>query len=66
MDLIGRDFTGLGFNISGDMRNGIFIKDVLTRGPANESKKIKSGDKLSSITISMNNMVYEDALTILR
>lgn len=25
------------------MRDGIFIRDVLSRGPANESKKIKPG-----------------------
>lgn len=48
------------------MTNGIFVRDILSSGPAMESNKIKSGDKLSSITISMKNMVYEDALTILR
>ena len=48
------------------MRNGIYVRDVLSAGPAMESNKIKPGDKLSSITISMKNMVYEDALTILR
>lgn len=41
--LTGHDFTGLGFNICGNMRDGIFIKDVLTRGPANESGLIKAG-----------------------
>ncbi|UYV78444.1 hypothetical protein LAZ67_16001404 [Cordylochernes scorpioides] len=39
----GRDFTGLGFTITGNMRDGIFVKDVLPRGPAGESGSIKSG-----------------------
>lgn len=43
VELTGHDFTGLGFNICGNMRDGIFIKDILARGPANESGKVKSG-----------------------
>lgn len=43
VQMTGHDFTGLGFNICGNMRDGIFIKDVLTRGPANESGLIKAG-----------------------
>lgn len=38
------DFTGLGFNICGNMRDGIFVKDVLHRGPASESKLIFPGE----------------------
>ncbi|XP_064489733.1 uncharacterized protein LOC135401324 [Ornithodoros turicata] len=63
--LRGHDFTGLGFNICGNMRDGIFVKDVLNRGPANESGIVKAGDRIASVTVSFNNMVYEDALTIL-
>lgn len=63
--LRGHDFTGLGFNICGNMRDGIFVKDVLNRGPANESGLIKPGDRIASVTVSFGNMVYEDALTIL-
>ncbi|XP_074595994.1 uncharacterized protein LOC141851101 [Brevipalpus obovatus] len=63
--LTGHDFTGLGFNICGNMRHGIFIKDVLTRGPANESGLVKAGDRIMSVTVSFEKMVYEDALTIL-
>jgi hypothetical protein len=37
------DFTGLGFNICGNMRDGIFVKDVLHRGPASESGRIAPG-----------------------
>ncbi|XP_076313941.1 uncharacterized protein LOC143226618 [Tachypleus tridentatus] len=63
--LRGHDFTGLGFNILGNMRDGIFVKDVLHRGPASESGRIKAGDRILSVTVSFTNMVYEDALTIL-
>ncbi|XP_035227028.1 uncharacterized protein LOC118199314 [Stegodyphus dumicola] len=63
--LRGHDFTGLGFNICGNMRDGILVKDVLHRGPASESGLIKAGDKIISVTVSFTNIVYEDALTIL-
>nr|XP_023030440.1 uncharacterized protein LOC111518268 isoform X2 [Leptinotarsa decemlineata] len=63
--LRGHDFTGLGFNICGNMKEGIYIKDVLHRGPAFESGKLSPGDRISSITINLEHMVYEDALTIL-
>lgn len=59
------DFTGLGFNICGNMRDGIFVKDVLHRGPASESGRIVPGDRIESIRISFRHMVFEDALTIL-
>ncbi len=38
-----QDFTGLGFNIHGNMRDGIFIKEVLSSGPARDSGKIQPG-----------------------
>jgi hypothetical protein len=41
--LKGHDFTGLGFNICGNMKDGIFVKDVMQRGPASESKRILPG-----------------------
>lgn len=47
------------------MREGIFIKDVLHHGPASESGKLNPGDKILSLKISFEHMVYEDALTIL-
>ncbi|XP_024083055.1 uncharacterized protein LOC106667881, partial [Cimex lectularius] len=59
------DFTGLGFNICGNMRDGIYIKDVLHRGPASESGRITSGDRIDSIKINLRHVVFEDALTIL-
>ncbi|XP_014468922.1 PREDICTED: uncharacterized protein LOC106741420 [Dinoponera quadriceps] len=65
VSLRSRDFTGLGFNVCGNMREGIFVKDLLHRGPASESGLIHPGDRISSVRISFRNMVYEDALTIL-
>ncbi|XP_076237062.1 uncharacterized protein LOC143180902 [Calliopsis andreniformis] len=65
VSLKSRDFTGLGFNICGNMREGIFVKDLLHRGPASESGLIHPGDRIASVKISFRNMVYEDALTIL-
>ena len=47
------------------MKEGIYIKDVLHRGPASESGKLNPGDRINSVTISFEHMVYEDALTIL-
>ena len=41
--LRGHDFTGLGFNVCGNMRDGIFVKDVLHRGPASESGQVRAG-----------------------
>lgn len=43
--LKGHDFTGLGFNICGNMRDGIFVKDIMQRGPAAESKQVLPGIK---------------------
>jgi|688.fasta_scaffold673973_2 hypothetical protein len=43
VQLRGHDFTGLGFNVTGNMRDGIFIKDISNRGPAFESGKIAQG-----------------------
>ncbi|XP_068232595.1 neuroblast differentiation-associated protein AHNAK-like [Palaemon carinicauda] len=63
--LRGHDFTGLGFNISGNMRDGVFVKDVQHRGPASESGKINPGDRLLGLAVSTEHMVHEDALTLL-
>ncbi|KAL3873918.1 hypothetical protein ACJMK2_036995 [Sinanodonta woodiana] len=60
-----QDFIGLGFNIAGSMRDGIFVSQVHNRGPAVESGKFRVGDRIVSVTVSFENIVYEDALTIL-
>ncbi|XP_029642970.1 uncharacterized protein LOC115217417 isoform X2 [Octopus sinensis] len=64
-DLLSQDFTGLGFNISGNMRNGIYIDEVRNRGPAKESGKLKAGDLIKEVSISFKNIVFKDALAIL-
>ncbi len=43
VSLQSQDIIGLGFNISGNMRDGIFVSQVHNRGPASESGKIQSG-----------------------
>lgn len=65
VSLRSHDFTGLGFNICGNMKEGIFIRDVLNKGPAFESKLLSSGDRITSVTIDFEHIVYEDALAIL-
>nr|CAH0104737.1 unnamed protein product [Daphnia galeata] len=65
VQLRGHDFTGLGFNVTGNMRDGIFIKDISNRGPAFESGKIAQGDRILNVTISFRHIVFEDAMTIL-
>ncbi|XP_065199725.1 nucleolar protein dao-5-like [Planococcus citri] len=60
-----KDFTGLGFDICGNMRDGIYVKDLLHRGPASETGMIKQGDRISAIRINFSHMVYEDAKAIL-
>lgn len=50
VSLRSRDFTGLGFNVCGNMLEGIFVKDLLHRGPASESGRIHPGQfKLNKI-----------------
>ncbi|GAB1609758.1 uncharacterized protein LOC115217417 isoform X1 [Argonauta hians] len=65
VNLVSQDFTGLGFDISGNMKDGIFIEEIRNRGPAKESQKLNPGDLIKDVTISFKNMVFKDALTIL-
>ncbi|XP_045462060.1 uncharacterized protein LOC123672114 [Harmonia axyridis] len=65
ISLKSHDFTGLGFNICGNMKEGIYVKDILHRGPASESGKLNTGDRIRSVTINFEHIVYEDALNIL-
>ena len=43
MSLQSQDIIGLGFNICGNLRDGIFVSQVHNRGPASESGLIKPG-----------------------
>ena len=38
-----QDVVGLGFNISGSMRDGVQVSKVHQRGPASESGRIHTG-----------------------
>ncbi|GFO16937.1 periaxin [Plakobranchus ocellatus] len=59
------DIIGLGFNISGNMSSGIQVSEVHNRGPARDSGVVAVGDRILSVSVSYENIVYEDALTIL-
>ncbi|XP_076463868.1 uncharacterized protein LOC143296014 [Babylonia areolata] len=65
VSLRSQDIIGLGFNISGNMRDGIYVSQIHSRGPAVESGKMHVGDRILNVTIGYESMVYEDALTIL-
>lgn len=43
VELTGRDIIGLGFDICGNMKDGIFVQKMLNKGPANDSRLIKPG-----------------------
>uniref|UniRef100_A0A1I7XN25 PDZ domain-containing protein n=1 Tax=Heterorhabditis bacteriophora TaxID=37862 RepID=A0A1I7XN25_HETBA len=59
------NIAGFGMNIQGNMNEGIFVKDVLPKGAAEQTGNILAGDRIKSLTINFENMVYEDALTLL-
>uniref|UniRef100_A0A8R1E4W4 PDZ domain-containing protein n=1 Tax=Caenorhabditis japonica TaxID=281687 RepID=A0A8R1E4W4_CAEJA len=65
VQLRGVDIGGLGFNIQGNMNEGIFVKEIISKGIAEQSGNILVGDKIKSLTINFENMVYEDAVTLL-
>lgn len=65
MDLIGQDFIGLGFDICGNPKEGIFIRNVLAHGPARESGCMQRGDIIKCLNISFDNMTLQDARDIL-
>ncbi|XP_055312753.1 uncharacterized protein LOC129574587 [Sitodiplosis mosellana] len=61
--LRGSDFTGLGIEVCGGLKDGIFVKKVMPQGPA--ANIVHRGDKITSITIDFRHIVQEDAATIL-
>lgn len=44
-----QDFTGLGFSVVGNLKEGIYVKEVYGRGPAMDSGKIHPGKMLKLI-----------------
>uniref|UniRef100_A0AAG5DNN6 PDZ domain-containing protein n=1 Tax=Anopheles atroparvus TaxID=41427 RepID=A0AAG5DNN6_ANOAO len=61
--LRGSDFTGLGVEVYGGLKEGIFVKKVMPQGPA--AGIVNIGDRITSITIDFRHIVQEDAMTIL-
>lgn len=61
--LRGSDFTGLGIELCGGLKEGIFVRKVMPQGPA--TGLVNVGDKITSITIDFNHLVLEDAVSIL-
>ncbi|KFB44786.1 AGAP011205-PA-like protein [Anopheles sinensis] len=61
--LRGSDFTGLGVEVYGGLKEGIFVKKVMPQGPA--AGLVNTGDRITSITIDFRHIVQEDAMTIL-
>ncbi|GMS80357.1 hypothetical protein PENTCL1PPCAC_2532 [Pristionchus entomophagus] len=59
------DLSGLGFHVKGNMTDGIYVKSVAPKGPADECGNILVDDRIRSLTISFDGMVYEDAVTLL-
>ncbi|VDO91361.1 unnamed protein product [Heligmosomoides polygyrus] len=57
--------TGFGMNIQGNMNEGIYVKTIVPMGAADQTGNILPGDRIKSLTINFDNMVYEDALTLL-
>nr|XP_029713219.1 formin-J-like isoform X2 [Aedes albopictus] len=63
VSLRGSDFTGLGVEVYGGLKEGIFVRKVMPQGPAAGS--VNPGDRITSITIDFRHIVQEDAMTIL-
>ncbi len=71
VELLNPTFCGLNFSITGNMRAGIFIKEILDKETSigqiklNSSDKLHTGDRIIALTVCFESIVYEDALTIL-
>ncbi|CAG9808765.1 unnamed protein product [Chironomus riparius] len=63
VSLKGSDFTGLGIEVYGGLKDGIFVKKIAPQGPA--SGHINIGDRITSLTIDFRHIVQEDAMTLL-
>ncbi|KHJ88506.1 hypothetical protein OESDEN_11698 [Oesophagostomum dentatum] len=57
--------AGFGMTIQGNMNEGIYVKEIVPTGAAYQTGNILPGDRIKTLTISFENMVYEDALTLL-
>ncbi|EPB71971.1 hypothetical protein ANCCEY_08955 [Ancylostoma ceylanicum] len=59
------DAAGFGMTIQGNMNEGIYVKEVVPMGAADQTGNILPGDRIKTLSICFDNMVYEDALTLL-
>uniref|UniRef100_A0A158P5V2 PDZ domain-containing protein n=1 Tax=Angiostrongylus cantonensis TaxID=6313 RepID=A0A158P5V2_ANGCA len=59
------DSAGFGMSIQGNMNEGIYVKNVVPKGVADLTGNILPGDRIKSLTIDFDYMVYEDAVTLL-
>lgn len=59
----GSDFTGLGIEMCGGLKEGIYVRKVMPQGPA--AGVVHVGDRITSITIDFNHIALEDAMAIL-
>lgn len=50
------DFAGLGFTVAGTLRDGIYVKDLLNKGPAALSGNVKPGMRLFTSLSSHSNV----------
>ncbi|CAD6195401.1 unnamed protein product [Caenorhabditis auriculariae] len=51
VQLSGEDIGGLGFNIQGNMNEGIYVRNLVPKGIAEECGNILIGDRIKSLTI---------------
>ncbi|XP_059607901.1 neurofilament heavy polypeptide-like [Phlebotomus argentipes] len=63
VSLRGSDFTGLGIELTGSLKEGIFVRKIASQGPA--AGIVNIGDRITSITIDFRHIVLEDAAAIL-
>ncbi|GAB0099491.1 formin-J-like [Sergentomyia squamirostris] len=63
VSLRGSDFTGLGIELTGGLKDGIYVKKIASQGPA--AGIVNIGDRITSITIDFRHIVQEDAAAIL-
>ncbi|CAJ0591074.1 unnamed protein product [Cylicocyclus nassatus] len=57
--------SGFGMTIQGNMNEGIYVKEIVPMGAAYQTGNILPGDRIKTLSICFDNMVYEDALTLL-
>uniref|UniRef100_A0A1B0DLF6 Uncharacterized protein n=1 Tax=Phlebotomus papatasi TaxID=29031 RepID=A0A1B0DLF6_PHLPP len=63
VSLRGSDFTGLGIELSGGLKEGIYVRKIAPQGPA--AGIVNIGDRITSMTIDFRHIVQEDAAAIL-